>query len=177
MYYLFDTCTTRCSINGRTRPRGRSHLRIVPIGSDNTRTKCSKPDPALKLPPIFLSLPAERDWKIEAQKAFRSAAIHFCSFPRQCSPILCWSSTARRILLGATDYHARCIRPIRECHSLQTMRIGAFSPIQDAATSARFYANFTRSLSRFQRLLRDKQYIQTKRILSGMMEIFSFDNS
>lgn len=66
-----------------TRPRGRSHLRIVPIGSDNTRTKCSKPDPALKLPPIFLSLPAERNWKIEAQKAFRSAAIHFCSFPRR----------------------------------------------------------------------------------------------
>lgn len=53
MYYLFDTCTTRCSINGRTRPRGRSHLRIVPIGSDNTRTKCNKARPRSEIASNF----------------------------------------------------------------------------------------------------------------------------
>lgn len=120
MYYLFDTCTTR---NGRTRPRGRSHLRIVPIGSDNTRTKCSKPDPALKLPPIFLSLPAERDWKIEAQKAFRSGAIHFCSFPRRtmlAHPLLVIhraADSSRRNRLSRTLYSSDPWMPLVANHA------------------------------------------------------------
>lgn len=127
MYYLFDTCTTRCSINAHTRPR--SHLRIVPIGSDNTsRTKCASSDSEIASNfSLSLSRPGETG-KSRRKKRFEAARYTFAPFhAAQCAcPSFASHPSARWILLGATDYHARSCSS-DPCRSLQTMRIGAFS--------------------------------------------------
>lgn len=127
MYYLFDTCTTRCSINAHTRPR--SHLRIVPIGSDNTsRTKCASSDSEIASNfSLSLSRPGETG-KSRRKKRFEAAQYTFAPFhAAQCArPSFASHPSARWILLGATDYHARSCSS-DPCRSLQTMRIGAFS--------------------------------------------------
>lgn len=115
MYYLFDTCTTRCSINAHTRPR--SHLRIVPIGSDNTsRTKCASSDSEIASNfSLSLSRPGEtgksrRKKRFEAGNAARYTFAPFHA--AQCArPSFASHPSARWILLGATDYHARSCSP------------------------------------------------------------------
>lgn len=196
MYYLFDTCTTRCSINAHTRPR--SHLRILPIGSDNTsRTKCASSDSEIASNfSLSLSRPGEtgksrRKKRFEAGNAARYTFAPFHA--AQCArPSFASHPSARWILLGATDYHARSCSS-DPCRSLQTMRIGAFSvqnffhprrghhvltlakSVESGRAARRFYANFAPSF-RFQRLLPDyaiknvngKKYYEEK---------FSFHNS
>lgn len=74
MYYLSDTCTTRCSIKTLDR---RSHLRIVSIGWRITREQSiARRSNGLKLPLIFLF----RE-KLENQAA-KSAPNRACSLGR-----------------------------------------------------------------------------------------------
>lgn len=196
MYYLFDTCTTRCSINAHTRPR--SHLRIVPIGSDNTsRTKCASSDSEIASNfSLSLSRPGEtgksrRKKRFEAGNAARYTFAPFHA--AQCArPSFASHPSARWILLGATDYHARSCSP-NPCRSLQTMRIGAFSvqnffhprrghhvltlakSVESGRAARRFYANFAPSF-RFQPLLLDYaiKNVNGKKYYEGK---FSFHNS
>lgn len=89
---FFDTCTTRCSIDSRILGRGRSHLRIVPIGSDNTRTKCAPRSTALKLPPIFLSRPREKLENRGAKSVSKRACAEMYNMPPSfppCTMVLC----------------------------------------------------------------------------------------
>lgn len=98
---------------------------------------------ALKLPANF-SLPAERETgKSRRKKRYEAVRYEaFAPFPRyvQCSILCWWSSTiARWTSLGATDYRARCIRPIRECYYCESVRFRCarriFSTIQDVAST------------------------------------------
>lgn len=196
MYYLFDTCTTRCSINAHTRPR--SHLRILPIGSDNTsRTKCASSDSEIASNfSLSLSRPGEtgksrRKKRFEAGNAARYTFAPFHA--AQCArPSFASHPSARWILLGATDYHARSCSS-DPCRSLQTMRIGAFSvqnffhprrghhvltlakSVESGRAARRFYANFAPSF-RFQPLLLDYaiKNVNGKKYYEGK---FSFHNS
>lgn len=196
MYYLFDTCTTRCSINAHTRPR--SHLRIVPIGSDNTsRTKCASSDSEIASNfSLSLSRPGEtgksrRKKRFEAGNAARYTFAPFHAAQCAC-PSFASHPSARWILLGATDYHARSCSS-DPCRSLQTMRIGAFSvqnffhprrghhvltlakSVESGRAARRFYANFAPSF-RFQPLLLDYaiKNVNGKKYYEGK---FSFHNS
>lgn len=178
MYYLFDTCTTRCSINAHTRPR--SHLRIVPIGSDNTsRTKCASSDSEIASNfSLSLSFCLEklenRGTKSVSKRATRRDTLLLLSTPHNAPahPLLVIHPRGGFFSAQPIITRAR-VRPIRgECRSLQTMRIGAFSvqnffhprrghhvltlakSVESGRAARRFYANFAPSF-RFQPLLPD----------------------